>query len=111
MEMFFNAQKKALIVKLKTELDHHRAKEIRKTIDLYFADTKANHIVFDLAELEFMDSSGIGLIMGRYKFISPVGGKVLIVGMNDDINKLLKLSGICAITSSAADVDAALKLL
>ncbi len=111
MEMFFNAQKKALIVRLKTEIDHHKTKDIRKTIDLYFADTKANHIIFDLTSLDFMDSSGIGLIMGRYKFISPVSGKIVIAHANEEISKLLRLSGIYEIAGSAADVEAALKLL
>lgn len=111
MEMFFNSQKKALIVNLKTELDHHTAKDMRKTIDLYFADTKANHIIFDLSGLSFMDSSGIGLIMGRYKFISPVGGKIVLAGVNEETDKLLKLSGIYKIAFRASDVNDALKLL
>lgn len=111
MEIIYNAQKKALVVKLNCEIDHHSAKDIRNTIDLYFADTKANHIIFDLSELEFMDSSGIGLIMGRYKFISPVGGKVIISGLNNETDKLMKLSGIYKIALRAENVAEALKML
>ncbi len=111
MEIFYNAQKKALIVSLKTELDHHSAKDIRKTIDLYFADTNARHIVFDLSELEFMDSAGLGLIMGRYKFISPIGGKVMLAGVSRETDKLLKLSGIYNIAQRSDSVSDALKLL
>lgn len=111
MEIFYNAQKKALIVGLKTELDHHSAKNVRQTVDLYFADTKAKHIIFDLSKLEFMDSSGIGLIMGRYKFISPVGGKIILSGVNKETDRIMKLSGIYKIAGCAENVCDALKLL
>lgn len=111
MEIFFNAQKKALVVKINEELDHHSAKNIRQAVDLYFADTRANHIIFDLSELEFMDSSGLGLIMGRYKFISPVGGKVVLAGINKENDKLMKLSGIYKIAGRAENVSDALGML
>lgn len=111
MEIFYNASKKTLIVSLDSEIDHHRAKDIRNTIDLYFADTKAKHIVFDLEKLEFMDSAGIGLIMGRYKFVSPMGGKVILSGVNEKTDKLMKISGIYDITSREDNVEKALKTL
>lgn len=111
MEIFYNAQKKALIVSLDTEIDHHSAKQIRDTVDLYFADTKACNIVFDLSKLEFMDSSGIGLIMGRYKFISPIGGRVILTGINRETDKLMRISGIYGIAERAEDVEKALMIL
>ena len=108
MEISYNTQKKALVVKLVKGIDHHSAKEIRQTVDLYYADTKANHIVFDLSELEFMDSSGIGLIMGRYKFISPIGGKVILSGVSEQIDRIMKLSGIYKIAGRAQSVSEAI---
>ena len=111
MEIIYNPQKKVLVVKLIKAIDHHTAKEIRQTVDLYFADTKANHIVFDLSELEFMDSSGIGLIMGRYKFISPIGGRVILSGINEQTDRIMKLSGIYKIASRAEDVSDAIRML
>lgn len=111
MEILYNNNKKAMIVTIKSALDHHSAKSIRETIDLYFADTKASHIIFDLSELEFMDSSGIGLIMGRYKFISPVGGRVIISGADEKTDKILSLSGIYKIAARAENVNSALKML
>ena len=111
MEIMYNPQKKVLVVKLIKAIDHHSAKEIRETVDLYFADTKANHIVFDMSELEFMDSSGIGLIMGRYKFISPIGGRVILAGINEQIDRIMKLSGIYKIAGYAPSVSEAIEKL
>ncbi len=111
MEIVYNPQKKVLVVKLIKAIDHHTAKEIRQTVDLYFADTKANHIVFDLSKLEFMDSSGIGLIMGRYKFISPIGGKVILSGVDEQTDRIMKISGIYKIAGHARSVSEAIEML
>ena len=106
MEMFFNAQKKALIVKLKTELDHHSAKNVRRMVDLYFADSKANHIIFDLSELEFMDSSGIGLVLGRLKELRAVDGRILIINPNPTMEKIFQCSGLTPFIFKGTEIEA-----
>lgn len=76
------------------ELDHHIAKQIREEIDLTCQRTEPRELVLDFSELSFMDSSGIGLIMGRYRMMQLLSGRVSIVGAAPQIKKVLKLSGI-----------------
>lgn len=76
------------------ELDHHIAKQIREEIDLTCQRTEPKQLILDFSELSFMDSSGIGLIMGRYRMMQLLSGKVIVVGVSPQIQKVLKLSGI-----------------
>ncbi len=87
-------EKKLLTVRLDGELDHHRAPELRDAIDRELSRSGATDIAFDLAALTFMDSSGIGLIMGRYKKIRLLGGKIVIFGQSREVDKILRMSGI-----------------
>ena len=67
--------------------------------------------MFDFSKLHFMDSSGIGLIMGRYKLLAPVGGKVLLAGVSPQLDRLISISGIYKIVGWAKDVTEALAKL
>lgn len=82
-----------------------------QAIDSEFLKTKAQNIVFDFSKLHFMDSSGIGLIMGRYKLLAPVGGKVLLAGVSPQLDRLISISGIYKIVGWAKDVTEALAKL
>ena len=83
-----------LCVKMPKEIDHHNAEILSKKVDQYIYGKKVNHVVFDFADTEFMDSSGIGIIAGRYKKIQYLGGKVFILNAGKQVNKILLLSGI-----------------
>lgn len=98
-----------LIVKFKGELDHHSSEASREKIDEWYYDKLKKNIVFDLRELNFMDSSGIGLLMARYKMCSENGGKVLIVNDNQNIQRILRMSGILKIIDVYSSIDDALK--
>ena len=76
------------------ELDHHIAKQIREEIDVTCQRTEPEELILDFSELSFMDSSGIGLIMGRYRMMQLLSGRVTIVGAAPQIKKVLQLSGI-----------------
>lgn len=65
-----------LMVKLPEEIDHHRSAYISENADHYIMNDQVNHVVFDFEETKFMDSSGIGIILGRYKKISHFGGNL-----------------------------------
>ena len=67
----------SLIVKLKGELDHHRSESTRMKIDSNFNGKNLINMIMDLNELTFMDSSGIGLIMGRYKNVTEMRNDLL----------------------------------
>ena len=86
-----------LVITLKADLDHHNAASIRECADQLLSQEGIRHVVFDFTGVEFMDSSGIGVIMGRYKTVSLIGGEVWAVHTNARIKKLLMLSGVTKI--------------
>jgi stage II sporulation protein AA (anti-sigma F factor antagonist) len=86
-----------LCIRMPKEVDHHEAASIREGADKLILDDKVKNIIFDFEQTEFMDSSGIGIIIGRYKKISCVGGKVYAVNPNVRITKMLSTSGMSSI--------------
>ena len=88
----------ALVVKLYGEIDQHCVSEIRDDIDRQIAIRNINSLIVDLGGVEFMDSSGIGVIMGRYKRIYMLGGEVCAVHANERMKKILTMSGVTKIT-------------
>lgn len=94
MAFSYEINNRVMVAKIGQELDHHHAEEIRKKIDdvIQYDDIKA--LIFDFSNTQFMDSSGIGVIMGRYKLMKEVGGGVGLIGVNSHIQKLFKLSGL-----------------
>ena len=84
----------ALVVKLYGEIDQHCVSEIRDDIDRQIAIRNINSLIVDLGGVEFMDSSGIGMIMGRYKNLVSRGGKMMLVRPQPQVDKVLELSGI-----------------
>ncbi|MCR5754750.1 MAG: anti-sigma factor antagonist [Acetatifactor sp.] len=83
-----------LMIKLPEEVDHHRADYICRNADRLLIRDDVMHVVFDFEETKFMDSSGIGIIMGRYRKISCFGGRVYAIHADERIQKILKLSGL-----------------
>lgn len=79
---------------LSGEIDHHIAASVRSDIDYAVRDSSAKELILDFSEVTFMDSSGIGLVMGRYKLMSEMGGKVIIQDPPPSIKKVMKLSGV-----------------
>lgn len=97
-----------LIVRLEGELDHHHAEEIRDAIDEILEDTSIRHLVFDLTNLRFMDSSGIGVFMGRYKTISKRGGQACITNVNGQLARIMDVSGLYTILKPYGSVQEAI---
>jgi stage II sporulation protein AA (anti-sigma F factor antagonist) len=87
-------QKNLLIEFMSTELDHHITNEVRDEIDNILISKSVRNIIFDFKNINFMDSSGIGVIIGRYKKISNDGGKVSVVNVNARVKKIFDLSGM-----------------
>lgn len=83
-----------LMVRLPEEVDHHRAAYICESADKYILRDDVQHIVFDFEDTRFMDSSGIGIIMGRYRKISCFGGHVYAIHVDRQIHRILKMSGL-----------------
>ena len=87
-------QGKTLTVILNGELDHHNAVKFRTKIDSLIQSKKPMTLVLDLAHIDFMDSSGLGLIMGRYQNVQGYGGKLIVRNPSEAILKICRLSGI-----------------
>ena len=101
--------KNNLIVQLKGELDHHSTEELRQKIEQEYEDHRISNIIFDLRSLTFMDSSGIGLIMGRYKNAVERQGKISIVNDNTYVEKMLKMSGLLNIINVYPNIELAVE--
>lgn len=76
------------------DIDHHTAKEIREQIDEYIQGNRAKLLKLDFSQVNFMDSSGIGLIMGRYKIMKMLNGNVKVVNIPTHLKRLIKISGL-----------------
>lgn len=83
-----------LCIRMPKEMDHHLAVGMNQRADSIICESNIQNLIFDFEETEFMDSSGIGVILGRYKKISYFGGKVYIIHANSQIRKILIMSGI-----------------
>lgn len=94
LDLKFIINKTSLTAEITGELDHHIAKELRENIDLKLATGIYNELIFDFTKLDFMDSSGIAVIMGRVKNMEAVSGKVKIKSSDDKITRILKMAGI-----------------
>lgn len=79
---------------LSGDIDHHTAKEIRETIDAKAEEGKPQLLKLDFQQVDFMDSSGIGLIMGRYKLMQTLGGNLRVVNVPNYIARVIRLSGL-----------------
>lgn len=97
MEMTLTLNKRTLIVALSGELDHHSAEQTRRTIERAIIERDVKNLIFDFSALSFMDSSGIGMIIGRYKLIHSIGGGVALVCTNPQMNRLITMSGLARI--------------
>ena len=86
-----------LMVKLPKEVDHHLAGYICENADRYIVRENVSNVVFDFEDTRFMDSSGIGIIMGRYKKIACFGGRVYAIHADRQIQRILKISGLTRI--------------
>ena len=94
MEEMYAVKDNCLLVMMPKEMDHHKADAIRMKIDEYLLDHRAQNVIFDFENTRFMDSSGIGLIVGRYKKVSCFGGKIVAMHVNARIQKILLMSGL-----------------
>ena len=108
MQIHFDSQNNTLIVQLDGDLDHHSATLIREEIDQSIIYYNASKLIFDLKNLSFIDSSGIGIIMGRYKLMQERSGQVSLAGINMRTNKLINVSGLRKIIPVFSNVQDAL---
>ncbi len=95
-------KKDVLFVRLEGELDQCSASAIRRDLDMLLQDASVRHLVLDMKKMPFMDSSGIGVILGRYRTLSLRGGSVSVMHMSDQVRRIYALSGMGQVI---ADMD------
>ena len=83
-----------MTVVLEGELDHHSAQSVRAELESLIASPHVRHLVLDLGKLSFMDSSGIGVVLGRYKTLAKRGGSVAVSSPNAHVDRIFAMSGL-----------------
>lgn len=90
----FSEDARILTASLSGEIDHHAAKSQREKIDAMLFKARPEILVLDFSEVRFMDSSGIGLIIGRAEICSEIDCKIQLSGLSETLKKIIRLSGI-----------------
>ena len=86
-----------LKLKLKEEIDHHSAEKIRRKADYEIKKYMPKKVILDFNDVSFMDSSGIGMVVGRYKLVSMLGGNLFMENVGQALEKVFSMSGILKI--------------
>ncbi len=97
MQFFY--EEGVLTAKLAGEIDHHSAREIRELIDDHSRRKKPYCLRLDFTNVPFMDSSGIGLILGRVRLLQLWRGRVVLCGLSGNLNKMVELSGVSGVAA------------
>ncbi len=97
MNVNFQIETKTLVLQLTEEIDHHTTKEIRRIADYEIERYMPRKVVFDFHHVTFMDSAGIGMLLGRYKMIKMLGGTLELSHVNQNVHKILEMSGVLKI--------------
>lgn len=104
----YEAKGNVLVIHLPKELDHHNCRNLKCETDLLLSEQYISKIVFDLTKTEFMDSSGIGVILNRYKQMEGSGGKMALYGAGVQIRRILSIGGISKLVSHFETKEAAI---
>jgi len=97
MESFYKKEDKQLIFKLEEDIDECTVQKIRRKLDNEIERYMPKEVIFDFNNVSFMDSAGIGLIIGRYKLANMLGGKVQVANMTTPVRKIFEMSGMSRI--------------
>lgn len=108
MHLDMEHQQDTLVVRLGGDMDLGVADKLRITLDKELTEKRIKHLVLNLARVTFIDSSGLGVILGRYKRLHHTGGKVIIVGAQPQVKRILELSGLLQIIEELPDENQAL---
>lgn len=97
MEIIFDVINETLIAELIGEVDHNGASKARERIDRALDNYKAKYLVFDFGKVTFMDSSGIGMVLGRYRKMGEKSGNLAICSCSKTMRSILNMAGVFSI--------------
>ena len=104
MKVNYNEKDKSLYLQITEEIDHHSSEKIRTRADFEIQKYIPRKLTVDFENVNFMDSAGIGLILGRYKMMNMFGGTMDITNVNPSVKKVLEMAGITKIIPITGEV-------
>lgn len=104
MKVTYNEKDKLLLLQITEEIDHHGAERIRTRADFEIQKYIPKKLVIDFENVSFMDSAGIGMILGRYKMVTMFGGTMSVLNVSPSIKKVLEMAGITKIVPIIEEV-------
>src|SRR5699024_177136 len=107
----FDRKKDVLIVRLNGELDHHESEALRSDWKDKMYQSPVKHVVLNFENVSFMDRSGLGVILGRYKEVLQLGGEMVVCSISPSIKRLFDMSGLFKIVRSEESEKFALQSL
>ena len=105
----YEAREQMLVIHLPKELDHHNCRNLKRDTDLLLAENYINRIVFDFTHTSFMDSSGIGVLLNRYKQMAAGRGTVAYYGAGPQVRRILEMGGVSRLIKGYEDRESAIK--
>ena len=90
----YETNKETLVIHVGGEIDHHSAVAVRTGIDAEIASKRPSRVLLELSDVDFMDSSGLGLIMGRFALVKQYGGTLAVLDPSPAVLKIMKLAGM-----------------
>ena len=97
-----------LVIVVPSKLDHHNCRNLRYETDLLLSENYITRIIFDFSQTEFMDSSGIGVLLNRYKQMAGSGGSVVLYGAGTQVRRILHVGGLARLVPCFETKEAAL---
>ena len=107
----FEVKGRCLVVHLKQEVDHHYAEQLVKNVNYLMDKYMVKNVLFDFEKVGFMDSSGIGMVVGRCKKTKNLGGQVVVCNMSERVNRILRISGVYRLVEKKKGITEALQEL
>lgn len=104
----YEARGHVLVVHLPKELDHHNCRNLKYETDLLLSENYVKKVVFDFSKTDFMDSSGIGVLINRYKQMERSGGQVAIYGAGMQVLRILNMGGVSKLVKQYDTKEAAI---
>lgn len=111
MELSYYKKGDALIIDFVGELDHHSSEEIRAKVDDIIDREQGKKVILDFYNVTFMDSSGIGAIVGRYKNVKRKGGTLCIINLRKGVQKVFEVAGLYKLIETYEDLEEALRAI
>ena len=105
MQIKYLEKDKLLFFSLEEEIDHHTTKDLRRKMDYEIERHMPKKVIFDFNSVSFMDSAGIGLLLGRYKIVNMLGGEVALINVKKSVKKVLDMCGILKLIHIYDDFD------